>query len=101
TRLDEWARVSAGLPDCIDALTVALQNAPLTFQLSNGLPLIRGMMLDFTNVARRTARVIEWLPQLVPHIAWGTSPNSDYVAIVDGLVSAGDVRFIELQRTLD
>jgi hypothetical protein len=100
-RLDQWARVSAGLPKCVDALTVALQGATPSFQLSDGLRLIRGMMLDFANIARNSVRLIEWLTPLCAHIEWNATPNVDYIAIVDGLVAAGDVRFVELQRTLD
>lgn len=54
-------------------------------------------MSDFAEVARRTSRVIEWLTQLQTAIAWATSPNTDFVAIVDGLVGAGDVSFLKLQ----
>jgi hypothetical protein len=100
-RLDHWAKASAGMPDCIDALTVALQGSPIPFQLGDGLRLLRRMMLDFTEVARRTEQVLDWLTQLERHIDWATNPNNDFVAIVDGLVAAGDVRFVETRRLLD
>lgn len=101
TRLEQWARAAANLPNCIDAVAVALQNAPMPFQLTRGLAVVRGMMDDFTDIARRTSRLIAWLSQLETNFTWATSPNADFVAIVDGLVAAGDVRFLKLQQKLD
>jgi hypothetical protein len=100
-RLLQWAQASAGLPDCIDALAVALQGTPLLFQLGDGLRIVRGIMLDFAEVARRTEQVLRWLTQLEGHIDWAKNANNDFVAIVDGLVTAGDVNFVVMQRLLD
>lgn len=101
-RLEGWVEATRGIPECVDAFARVVAHATTAFQLSDGLRFVRRMMdSGFESVALRTRELLAWLRTLMDSIDWGQTPNTDLVAIVDGLVAGGDHRFLSLRTELD
>jgi hypothetical protein len=100
-RFSAWAQAAAGSALCIDAAVQALRNTPTQFQVTEGLRLVRRMVIDFADIAMRTGEVLPWLQVLRPSVRLGDQGAVDFAAIVDGMVAGGDTRFVDEQRILD
>jgi hypothetical protein len=97
--VEEWISTAPGDADAVDALVSLIRTGAVSWQATVGLAWIEDLIAgSYATVARRSWLLPDYLLGLRGAAPLTPATTAGFHRLIDGLVAAGDQRFVALQR---